>query len=203
MSVGNPVSLPQASARLVDRNGFPTREFYRFFQSLASTSQANSSAAAIAALQAAVAQLQEEIDSLPAGHYPTLQAIFPLVSDGLLQNGFAQLVWQGTTDDVPEGSTNEYFTDQRAEDAVGSILDGTGNVPLTYSGGDIHAALNDTGVTPGVYGDGSHIPQITVDVNGRITNIVLINIDNTTFAILCENDDFLSLEAGGHILGTT
>lgn len=49
-----------------------------------------------------------------------------------------------TTDDLAEGSTNLYFTDERAQDAVGSILDGTGNVPLTYddAGNKISAALS-------------------------------------------------------------
>jgi len=124
MSIGNPVSLPQASARLVDGNGFPTREFYRFFQSLASIQQTNSSAAQIAALQAAVTQLQEEIDNLPDGHYPTLRAIFPIVSYGLLQNGFAQLVWKGTTDDVPEGTSNLYYTDDRVRAVLGRTIVG-------------------------------------------------------------------------------
>lgn len=51
-----------------------------------------------------------------------------------------------TTTDLAEGS-NLYFTDERAQDAVGSALDSTGNVPLTYddAGNKISAALS-TGV---------------------------------------------------------
>jgi hypothetical protein len=37
-----------------------------------------------------------------------------------------------TTDDLAEGTTNLYFTDERAQDAVGAILADTGDVPLAY-----------------------------------------------------------------------
>jgi hypothetical protein len=33
----------------------------------------------------------------------------------LLQSGFAQLSWNGTTDDVPEGTTNLYYTAARID----------------------------------------------------------------------------------------
>ncbi len=37
-----------------------------------------------------------------------------------------------TTDDLPEGSTNLYFTDERAQDAVGTILVDTVSINFTY-----------------------------------------------------------------------
>jgi hypothetical protein len=37
------------------------------------------------------------------------------------------------TDGLSEGSTNKYFTDERAEDAIGAILTDTATVDLTYS----------------------------------------------------------------------
>lgn len=48
-----------------------------------------------------------------------------------------------TTTDLTEGD-NLYFTDERAQDAVGAALDGTGDVPLTYddAGNKISAALS-------------------------------------------------------------
>lgn len=48
-----------------------------------------------------------------------------------------------TTSDLSEGS-NLYFTDERAQDAIGAALDGTGNVPLAYddAGNKISAALS-------------------------------------------------------------
>lgn len=51
-----------------------------------------------------------------------------------------------TTDDLTEGSTNLYFTNERAEDAVGAILTDTATVDFTYndngaSAGTIEAAV--------------------------------------------------------------
>jgi hypothetical protein len=37
-------------------------------------------------------------------------------------------------------------------------------------------ALADSGVTPGVYGDTSNVPQITVDAQGRVTDVTEIAI---------------------------
>lgn len=66
-----------------------------------------------------------------------------------------------TTDDLTEGSANLWFTNERAQDAVGAALVGTGNVPLSYNdtGNAISAALSagvlaslslaDTSVQPG------------------------------------------------------
>lgn len=52
--------LPKATSPLIDRAGFPLREWYSFFSEiLAIASQQDSDEAAIAALQAAVAALQE------------------------------------------------------------------------------------------------------------------------------------------------
>lgn len=53
--------------------------------------------------------------------------------DGVAGNPSAAFI--GDTDDVPEGATNLYFTDERAQDAVGAILVGTGDVPLVYVDG--------------------------------------------------------------------
>ena len=37
-----------------------------------------------------------------------------------------------TTDDLEEGDGNLYFTDERAQDAVGAVVDGSGDVELAY-----------------------------------------------------------------------
>lgn len=48
-----------------------------------------------------------------------------------------------TTDDLAEGAANFYFTNLRAQDAVGAILTDDGNVLLTYAGGPtINASLS-------------------------------------------------------------
>jgi len=55
-----------------------------------------------------------------------------------------------------------------ARDVTAGVgLDGGGNLSA-----DITINLEDTAVTPGVYGDASNIPQITVDQQGRITGVV-------------------------------
>ena len=111
-------SLPAARAAFIDQTGRPTPQFYRFLETLATAQAANPDSADIAAINAELAALQAEIDALPkGGSYPVLQVLGPLVSNGLLQNGFAQLRWNGTTSDVPEGS-RLYFTDVRAQEAV-------------------------------------------------------------------------------------
>lgn len=107
--------LPGARADLND--GGPMRpEFYRYFAAQNQLQGGNASASDIAAINARIAALQAEINALPeSGGYPTLRVLAPLKSQGLLQNGFAQLSWAGTTDDVPEGTTNLYYTDARAD----------------------------------------------------------------------------------------
>lgn len=52
--------------------------------------------------------------------------------------------------------------------AVGAITGLTGDVVATGPG-VVPAELSDTGVTPGTYGDAANVPQITIDVDGRVT----------------------------------
>lgn len=69
------------------------------------------------------------------------------------------------TDDINEGSTNKYFTDNRAKDAAGAAVGNTSNIHITYNSGPrtITADLTATGVTGGTY------KSVTVDVYGRVT----------------------------------
>lgn len=61
-----------------------------------------------------------------------------------------------STDDLPEGVTNAYFTEERAQDAVGSILDGTGDIGLEYDAvsREISASLNN----PNLLSIGATVP---------------------------------------------
>ena len=108
-------SLPAARAAFTDQTGRPTPQFYRFLETLATAQLDTLSAGDLAAIEAQIAALQRAIDGIGSAEYPTLRVVAPLASAGLLQNGFAQLSWQGTTDDVPEGATNLYYTDARAD----------------------------------------------------------------------------------------
>jgi hypothetical protein len=82
-----------------------------------------------------------------------------------------------TTDGLTEGSTNKYFTDERAEDAVGAILTDTATVDLTY---------NDNGASAGT---------ITADVilqssNSYLTSASGLAVDVATLETKLVTDSF-------------
>lgn len=86
-----------------------------------------------------------------------------------------------STTDLAEG-TNQYFTDERAQDAIGTILTDTTDINLTYNdaGNTISADLTLSGVIADTYGSISTIPQITIDSKGRITSATEFNISINT-----------------------
>lgn len=88
-----------------------------------------------------------------------------------LNGGNAIVTAAATTDNLPEGHVNLYFTDERAQDAVGGIMGDTANITIVYDDGtpSILADLTDTGVTAASYGTDSLIPVLTIDDKGRIT----------------------------------
>ena len=64
-------------------------------------------------------------------------------------------------------------------DFVGNVVGTSGQISVVGgTGKNSNATLNlvATGVTAGVYGNTTHIPQITVDTYGRIQNIDLVNV---------------------------
>lgn len=77
-----------------------------------------------------------------------------------------------TTDDLDEGQWNLWFTDRRAQDAVGAILADSATVSLAYvSGASIAATLNDlTDTNTGTF------KLITRDTKGRVSG----SADGTT-----------------------
>lgn len=71
-----------------------------------------------------------------------------------------------TTDDLDEGAFNLYFTDERAQDAVGGILVNSANVTMTYNDAapSIEADLTDISVV-----SGGVLKKYGFDTKGRRT----------------------------------
>lgn len=128
-----------------------------------------------------------------------------LLDPRLILNSYVDAATRGdiTTAQVYEQG-NLYFTAARALAAIGTALHNSANILLTYNPGasSISADLTETGVTPGVYGDAGHVPQITVDAYGRITNVTLVPIGlRTDIVLVTESGDYITTESGDHIAG--
>ena len=126
------------------------------------------------------------------------------------ENGARGWIPQGipsfvTTDDVAEGATNLYFTTERAQDAVGTILSGTGDVPLAYddAGNAISASLSATGVAAGTYGDATHVARVTFDSKGRATDVQAVAISASSGgldSLITDSGDAFMTEDGADLL---
>lgn len=136
-------------------------------------------------------------------------------------NGFTGIVILTTTD-VAEGS-NEYFTDERAQDAVGNILVTSSSVLLDYD--DATPAITAEVIASGVNHDGllnfvanKHIDHTTVSIataagtsglagGGTIaaTRNLVVDIVGTTAKSVPANNDLLLLydTSGANLKSTT
>lgn len=110
---------------------------------------------------------------LPDGSVGTIAQLQKLF--GSTQTSGAPL---NTTDDLQEGQWNLYFTNRRAQDAVGGILVNSANITLAYVGGtSITADLTDLADS----GIGTSFSLITRDAKGRISGTQPVTaIDNVT-----------------------
>lgn len=110
-----------------------------------------------------------------------------------------------TSDNVPEGSDNLYFTTERAQDAVGTILSGAGDVPLAYddAGNAISASLSATGIAAGTYGDATHVARVTFDSKGRATGVQAVAISASSGgldSLITDSGDAFMTEDGADLL---
>lgn len=126
------------------------------------------------------------------------------------ENGARGWIPQGipsfvTTDDVAEGAANLYFTTERAQDAVGTILSGAGDVPLAYddAGNAISASLSATGIAAGTYGDATHVARVTFDAKGRATGVQAVAISASSGgldSLITDSGDAFMTEDGADLL---
>lgn len=80
-----------------------------------------------------------------------------------------------TTDDVKEGQYNLWFTNRRAQDAVGDLLTDTTTIDLSYvAGTSINATLKDLANS----GTGAALVKITRDSKGRISGTSAATTDD-------------------------
>lgn len=90
-----------------------------------------------------------------------------------------------TSANIQESPTALFFTDERAQDAVGNALVDSASVDFTYNdaANTITAALTSTGVTANTYGSSTNVPVFAVDSQGRITSVTNTSMAPTTSMI--------------------
>jgi hypothetical protein len=147
------LTLPTSRQPVTDGAGFMTIPWYRYFQNSQST---NNNFVSIPS---------GTILGNDSGSQGVASAIG--IGSGLsLSNGVLSAVssFSGTTDNVPEGTHNLYFTNLRAQDAIGQILANDSNITFSYArGASITANL--TTITPTT---GGTLQATAFDTYGRI-----------------------------------
>lgn len=91
------------------------------------------------------------------------------------------------TDDIAETVTNKYFTDERAQDAVGSILTDTATIDFTYNdvANQITADVKDASIGDAKLGTGINANKIG---GGAVSNTEFSYLDGVTSAIQTQLD---------------
>lgn len=88
--------------------------------------------------------------------------------------------------------------------AAAGVTTVSGTAPIASSGGATPAiSLNDTAVTPGTYGDATHVAQVTVDQKGRLTFAQNVALPAASQWSVLTNGDVMSPElvfAGGDVV---
>lgn len=99
-----------------------------------------------------------------------------------------------TTSDINEG-TNLYYTDERAQDSIGTILVDTATIELIYDDGtpSITANVLDNSITDDKLTTGINADKIA---NGTVTNIEYQYLDGVTSSIQDQLDDKVEIISG-------
>lgn len=134
-------SLPAARAAFIDPSGRPTPQFYRFLETLTTAQAGNVSPDEITAINAQLAELQAEIAALPSAEIPKLQVTYPILSQGLLQNGFAKLALN------QPGDSGAGALKGITLDAWGRVT-GTTDATITGTAGRVTVANGDAAAGP-------------------------------------------------------
>lgn len=108
----------------------------------------------------------------------------------------SELFGSKTTDDLPEGSTNLYFTDERAQDRIGSVISsGTGVTTVNYNdaGDSITIETTDEAIQDAVYNTALNGTQTLIDVtyddaNGEVDYAVETDASQFDFSNVTTDD---------------
>lgn len=76
------------------------------------------------------------------------------------------------TDNITEGATNKFFSDELAQDAINALLLDSTEIAKAYddAGNSLSFSLKTTGVASGSYGDAAKTVTLAVDNKGRLTS---------------------------------
>jgi len=92
-------TLPRPSSPLFGQGGFPTREWYDYWQALVVNADAS-------ALKAEIDALRQDLANLPGVNWPTVYGPASVVVAGALENGLIELRLDG---DAPTPEQTEYY----------------------------------------------------------------------------------------------
>ena len=135
---------------------------------------------------------EDTMSSDSASHLATQQSIKAYV-DAQVATKDALSELSGDTDDVSEGTTNLYFTNERVDDRVNGLLTAGTNITLTYddTANTLTVASTDTGIT-----------DVVEDTTPQLGGDLDVNTNNISFgdSATAGTDDTLMFGAGNDMM---